>query len=108
MYTNHYGTIEYPHNGYFYYVGVDESKPLDQQIEEKIHLFDTNFDLAEGENLNANSFKLFFPFDYKKGTLTINEGNLFEGFVWGAKIKGRIIGIYPSQLGGCTVLCVRI
>jgi hypothetical protein len=36
MYTDHYGTEEYPFVATFYHLGVDESKPLDQQVEEKV------------------------------------------------------------------------
>lgn len=108
MYTNHLGPKEYPHQGYFYYVGIDDTKPLDEQFEEEIILFETCFDIAEGSDLNMDSFKLFFPFDYRNETLTLKFGNTFKGGIWGSEIKGRVVGIYPSQLGGCTVLLNRI
>lgn len=108
MYTNHLGPDEYPHNGYFYYVGIDDTKPLDEQFEEEIILFETDFDIAEGSDLNMDSFKLFFPFDYRTDTLMLKQGNTFKGTIWGSEIKGRVAGIYPSQLGGCTVLLNRI
>lgn len=99
---------KYPHEGEFYRVGIiDESLPLDQQKEGEIVVFETVFDLSEGTDLNTDSFKIFFPFDYKNEELVIDEGMLFKGNIWGATIKGRVIGIYPSQLGGCTVLCLR-
>ena len=108
MFTDHYGLIKYPHQGVFYKVGVlDESLPLDQQVEGEIVVFETVFDLSEGTNLNTDSFKIFFPFDFSEETLIIDEGMLFKGTMWGTTIKGRVIGIYPSQLCGCTVLCVR-
>ena len=108
MHTNHYEPEEYPHSGYFYKLGVDESKPLDEQIEEEMIIFETKFDLSEGSDLEMKSFKIYFPFDYKKELLTINEGNTFKGLVFGASIKGRVLSIYPSQFGGCTVLLTRI
>ena len=108
MYTNHYEPEEYPHDGYFYRIGVDESKPLDEQVEEEITIYSTKFDLSEGSDLEMKSFKIFFPFDYKKDEIAINEGNAFKGSIWGASIKGRVLGIYPSQFGGCTVLLTRI
>lgn len=86
---------------------IDESLPLDQQQEGEVVIFETEFDLSEGTNLNTDSFKIFFPFDYETERLVINEGQLFRGDVWGTSIKGRVLGIYPSQLGGCTVLCLR-
>ena len=108
MYTNHYEPQEYPHSGYFYKIGVDDSKPLDEQVEEEIVIFSTKFDLSEGSDLNMRSFKIFFPFDYKSETIPIDEGCTFDGTVWGANIRGRVLGIYPSQFGGCTVLLTRL
>ena len=98
MYTDHYGTTEYPHFGMFYTIGIDDSKPLDQQTEEEIEVFSTILDLGDGTSLNTDTFKVFFPFDAEKETLMI----------YGMEQKGRVIGIYPSQLGGCTVLLTRI
>lgn len=108
MYTNHYEPQEYPHLGYFYKVGVDDSKPLDEQVEEEIVILSTPFDLAEGSDLDMKSFKIFFPFDHKKELLPIEEGNTFNGTIWGAKIRGRVLGIYPSQFNGCMVLLTRL
>ena len=41
MYADLYGTEEYPFKATFYHLGVDESLPLDQQVEEKIVSFET-------------------------------------------------------------------
>lgn len=108
MYTNYHGIEEYPYEGFFYKMGVDESKPLDQQFEEKVHIFDTRFDLSEGVNNDTKMFLVSFPFNHDGQKIEIYEGVLFEGVVFGMMIKGRVIAIYPSQLGGCTVLCTRI
>lgn len=108
MYTNHYGTEEYPHEGYFYEIGIDNSKPLDERVEEEIVIFETTFDLAEGQNLSMDSFRIFFPFDFEEDEIVISEGDTFRGSIWGANVNGRVVGIYPSQLGGCTVLLKRI
>ena len=107
MYTNHNNFEEYPYLGYFYKIGIDDNKPLDEQVEEEIVIFSTRFDLSEGSNLSMDSFRIYFPFDNKTDKLEISEGNIFNGEIYGAKIKGRVIGIYPSQLGGCTVLMQR-
>lgn len=108
MYTEHYNTTEYPFDGYFFYVGEDKSKPLDERVEEEIVLFRTKFDLSEGSNLSMDSFRIFFPFDFHAETLNINEGNTFSGIICGSTIKGMVLGIYPSQLGGCTILLKRM
>lgn len=107
MYTDHFGQIEYPHEGMFYKIGIDDSKPLDQQEEEELPIFECNFDMTEGGSLSTETFRLFFPFEFSRDSLVISEGDLFKGSIYGASLKGRVIGIYPSQLGGCTVLLTR-
>lgn len=107
MYTDHFGTQEYPFDGMFYRVGVDESLPLDQREETEISIFSTSFDMAEGASLSTETFSIYFPFDEYNDTIVIAEGNLFKGSIYGASIKGRVLGIYPSQLGGCKVLLTR-
>lgn len=107
MYTDHFGTQEYPFYGMFYRVGVDESLPLDQREETEISIFSTSFDMAEGASLSTETFSIYFPFDAYNESIVISEGNLFKGNIYGASIKGRVLGIYPSQLGGCKVLLTR-
>ena len=109
MYTDHFGMTEYPHKGVFFKIsGVDDSLPLDQQKEEDVEIYSTSFDMTEGGTLSTETFRIFFPFDFSKEDLVISEGNLFKGSIFGASIRGRVIGIYPSQLGGCTVLLNRV
>ena len=108
MYTDHLGTMEYPYKGMFYKIGIDDSLPLDQQKEQDIEIYSTSFDMTEGGTLSTETFRIFFPFDFAAESLVISEGNLFKGSIYGANIKGRVIGIYPSQLGGCTVLLTRV
>lgn len=108
MYIDYNAAEEYPHTGYFYKLGVDDSKPLDEQVEEEIILLETQFDMSEGSDLNMSSFKIFFPFNYEKDILVINEGDTFKGNAWGVNVKGRVLSIYPSQIGGCMALLTRI
>lgn len=109
MYTNHYGTVEYPFHATFYHLGVDESKPLDQQVEEKIVSFETDCDLSDSEvGLNNNKIVLFFPFDHGKESLRILLGETMEVESYGLVQRGRVLGVYPSQLGGVKVMCIRI
>ena len=108
MYTDHLGMTEYPYEGMFYRVGIDDTLPLDQQKEHDIEIYSTPFDMTEGGTLSTDTFRIMFPFDLATESLVISEGNLFKGSIYGAGIKGRVIGIYPSQLGGCTVLLTRV
>jgi hypothetical protein len=107
MYIDHY-LEEYPFNGVFFKIGIDDSKPLDEQVEEEIPIFETVCDMSDGTNLNTDTFTLFFPFNSEEENLLIKEGDLFKGDIYGMVQKGRVIGVYPSQLGGCTVLMTRL
>lgn len=107
MYIDHHSE-EYPFAGVFYKIGIDDSKPLDEQVEEEIPIFETICDMSDGSNLSTDTFTLFFPFDKDKETIIIKEGDLFKGNIYGMTQKGRVIGVYPSQLGGCTVLLTRL
>ena len=108
MYTNHYGTDEYPFYGSFYEITIDTTKPLDQQVEEERVVFSTECDMSDGNNLSKDVFSVFFPFDSSKDSILIKEGDLFKGDIYGMTQRGRVSGIYPSQLGGCTVVLTRI
>lgn len=109
MYTDHYGTEEYPFYATFYHLGVDESKPLDEQVEEKIVSFETICDVDDkNTGLNNDVITLYFPFDPKKEKVQIILGETMEVETYGLIQKGRVLGVRPSQLGGVKVMCTRI
>jgi len=109
MYTDHYGTIEYPFFATFYHLGVDETKPLDQQVEEKIISFQSPCDISDkNTGLNNDTITMFFPFDAKVEKIQFIIGETMEVETYGLVQKGRVLGVFPSQLGGVTVMCKRI
>lgn len=109
MYTNHHGTEEYPFYATFYHLGIDESKPLDQQKEEKIVSFESICDISDQETgLNNDKIMLFIPFDAYEGNIEIRLGESVEVESYGLTQKGRVLGVFPSQLGGIKVMCTRI
>ena len=110
MYTNHHGTEEYPFTATFFKVGVDESKPLDEQVEEKIITFQSVCDISERNNSISNdTITVFFPLDVANGeTIPFSLGDTMECETYGLVQRGRVLGVYPSQLGGMTVLLTRI
>lgn len=96
---------EYPFNGAFYDYGVDDSKPLDQQVEEEILILETKCDIHSSSRSNANGiitagFNVYFPFDKEKG-ISIKRGMTFKGNAYGLDINGRVLTASPSQIGGC-------
>ena len=109
MYIDHNFSDEFPFlNGVFYKIGIDDSKPLEEQVEEEIEIYTSNFDLSTGTSLNTDTFTVYIPFDKDIDSLVVKEGDLFKGDTYGMLQKGRIIGIYPSQLRGCTILLKRL
>jgi hypothetical protein len=110
MYIDHHGTEEYPFYATFYHLGVDESKPLDEQVEEKIVSFESKCDISDQDTgLNNDKLTLFFPFDATDGnTIGIKLGESVEVESYGLVQRGRVLGVFPSQLGGMKVMCSRI
>lgn len=98
---------EYPFDGVFYYMGVDETKPLDEQVEEEIVVLETKCDIQgaqkEDSGVISNSYNVYFPFDKEKG-INLRKGMLFRGQMYGYSIDGAtVIDIVPTQMGGCSV-----
>lgn len=109
MYTNHHGTEEYPYYATFYHLGVDESKPLDQQKEEKIVSYESACDISDQDTgLNNDKLTIFIPFNEDEGVLEVKLGESVEVESYGLIQKGRVLGVFPSQLGGIKVMCTRI
>lgn len=108
MYIDH-NLHEYPFYAVFYNIGVDESKPLDQQVEEKIISFETQCDVDDKNNgLNNDIITLYFPFDANNEEIKIRLGDTMEVDTYGINQKGRVLGVRPSQLGGVKVMCKKI
>lgn len=104
-----YNLNEYPFYAIFYNIGVDESKPLDQQVEEKIISFETQCDVDDQNNgLNNDIITLYFPFDANNEEIKIRLGDTMEVDTYGINQKGRVLGVRPSQLGGVKVMCKKI
>lgn len=108
MYIDH-NLEEYPFNATFYHLGIDESKPLDQQFEEKIISFETVCDVDDkNTGLNNDLITIYFPFDPEKEDVKVMLGETMEVNTYGLIQKGRVLGVRPSQLGGVKVMCTRI
>lgn len=108
MYSNNYEIEEYPFLATFYHLGIDDSKPLDQQKEEKVISFQVKCDVDDKNNgLNHDVITLYFPFDPRAEKLKNILGESVEVETYGLIQKGRVVGVRPSQLGGVKVICER-
>lgn len=96
---------EYPFRGTFFRIGIDMDKPPLDRVEEKIVILDTECDIQEashtkGELITAD-YTVYFPM--REDLDEIKNGVLFEGDMYGAKVNGKVVGVFPSQLGGVKV-----
>lgn len=97
---------EYPYSGEFYHTGIDESLPYDERGDEvKISDLVTSCDIIEASSSTKQEYTdakwtVFFPIN-KEEDMSISVGLLFSGSIYGLPIEGRVLGIAPSQLGGC-------
>jgi hypothetical protein len=107
---------EYPYYGAFYSIGVDESKPLDEQTEEEVLVYETVCDIQRTSKLNSAGllgaeYTIYFPlFENPDSTGTIDlykdivirRGMTFRGSFYGYPVEGIVEVIRPSQVGGCS------
>lgn len=109
MYTDHYGIQEYPFVATFYYLGVDESKPLDQRVEEEIAVFQTVCDITDDDKaLNDNVLAVFFPLNPNTEKIRDIIGKKVKVETYGVLQRALVLGVFPSQIGGVKVICKRI
>lgn len=99
---------EYPHYAYFYRFRVDESKPLHEQKEQKVIVFETPCDITESSHSWSQNFiwakySIYFPFNSSSDEIEVQLGDLFESNLYGMDVNGKVVGVFPSQLGGVTV-----
>lgn len=109
MYIDRNILDEYPFDGVFYINKDVESPDGDligggDTVEEEI-ILETKCDVQETQKAFTAgaitaSFNVYFPFD--KGTgINVERGMMFRANVYGMDINGMVIGVFPTQMGGC-------
>lgn len=106
---------DYPFKGRFYRIAIDESKPLDEQVEEEVTVLETECDVTESSHSWSNNFiwakyVVYFPLKINEeiegenieSQVKVKMGDLFEADVYGMRANGKVVGVFPSQLGGVT------
>lgn len=99
---------EFPFECEFYRATIDESKPLDQQEEEIQMVHATKCDITEASHTLSSGFisakwAVYFPFDAKNEEVVVRNGDTFTAIMYGVEVNGKVVGVFPSQLGGVTV-----
>lgn len=98
---------DFPYVGTFYKNEIDKTLPLDQQIEQKVIIYETECDITEASHSRSRNFiwakySVYFPYDKTSDSIVVKMGDLFEAYVNGLYVNGKVVGVFPSQLGGIT------
>ena len=98
---------DYPYHGVFFKNEIDESLPLNEQEETKVILYETECDITESSHSWSRNFiwakyAVYFPYDKDLDTIKVKMGDLFEAEINGLHVNGKVVGVFPSQLGGIT------
>lgn len=98
---------EYPFKCRFYTTGVDESKPLEEQVEEEIEILSTMCDIHENSHSNGKflsaDYVVYVPFNKHTDRIQLKIGYMFSSEMYGLEINGKVTGVFPSQLGGVAI-----
>lgn len=106
-YIDHNNIQEFPFTGEFYRMTIDESLPLIHR-KEVLQLIQTvPCDIAEASHSVTTNFitakwSVYFPFD-KDTNILVRNGDTFVADMYGLQVNGKVIGVFPSQLGGVVV-----
>lgn len=98
--------IEYPFQGEFYRSEIDRTKPLEQQVEEEVVILTTVCDIQEASHSRLGDFSkaayaVYVPFDKTlDNPIIVNRGMMFRASDYGVMVNGKVMGVFPSQLGG--------
>lgn len=95
---------DYPFRGTFYKSVIDKTKSLSQQTEEEVIIAEVVCDIQEESNFRATAtakavYGVYVPFDSDTDIVPVQRGNMFRGSQYGLLVAGKVIGVFPSQLG---------
>ena len=93
---------DYPFNGTFYRAVKDTSSLLAPVTEEVVA--EVVCDIQEDANFRATQtskavYGVYVPFDGDEDVVPVQRGMMFRGYQYGLLVAGKVIGVFPSQLG---------
>lgn len=93
---------DYPFTGTFYKAVKNTSSLLNPVTEEIVA--EVVCDIQEESNFRATQtakavYGVYVPFDSETDIVPVQRGMMFRGSQYGLLISGRVIGVFPSQLG---------
>ena len=107
MCTDRYTANTYPYKGTFFRNDIDRTLPLEEQEEVKVIVFETDCDIIENSHSWSRNFiwakyAVYFPWDKDIDEIKVKMGDLFEANINGMVANGKVVGVFPSQMGGIT------
>lgn len=95
---------DYPFTGTFYKTDVDKTQPLTFQTEMKVVVAQVVCDIQKDSNSLVSNvakaiYEVYVPFDSDIEQIPVQRGHLFKGYQYGLLVMGRVVGVFPSQLG---------
>jgi hypothetical protein len=108
MYIDREILQEYPFEGEFYRTEITDSPNLVERVEQEIVTLTTPCDIQQANsstktNFISATYTIYIPFDKDIEKVTIRRGDLFRADMYGLMVDGKVIGVFPTQLGGITV-----
>lgn len=99
---------EYPFDGLFYRIENNDDAPLDEQEVREVEVYRTKCDIMEAShsrlgNFTAAAYAIHFPIEKTDDFVKPKRGDLFRANMYGTLVSGKVYGVFPSQLHGCTV-----
>lgn len=93
---------DYPFTGTFYRAVKDTSSLLAPVTEEVVA--EVVCDIQEESNFRATQtskavYGVYVPFDGDEDVVPVQRGMMFKGYQYGLLVAGKVIGVFPSQLG---------
>lgn len=93
---------DYPFTGTFYRAVKDTSSLLAPATEEVVA--EVVCDIQEESNFRATQtskavYGVYVPFDGDEDVVPVQRGMMFRGYQYGLLVAGKVIGVFPSQLG---------
>lgn len=111
MYTDRNALIEFAYKGVFYkkveHPSADGDLIDGDTDDAEEILLETECDIQETNKLFSSGtitlgYTIYFPLDIKSGIADdLKPGVYFRSEMYGMSVGGMVIGLYPSQMGGC-------
>lgn len=95
---------DYPFTGEFYTTEVNKTLSPSKQVRRDVVICKVNCDIQEESNFRVSQaskavYGIYVPFDSDTDVVPVQRGHMFRGYQYGLLISGKVIGVFPSQLG---------